>query len=100
MGRDYDEGAARTRAQIHTRAREHTQQLSLVFRGKTDPTRTWWVFGSWANIGGRKGGGILMQMTEGEGKEERREGFQVEFICFSLPLKSTRFLPLLHSLSR
>lgn len=63
-------------AQTHTRA--HTQQLSLVFRGKTDPTRTPWVFGSRAK-GGREGGGReeredrLRQKTEGGKKEVRKE---------------------------
>ena len=32
----------------HTHAHTHTHQLSLVFKGKIDPTRTLWFLRSWA----------------------------------------------------
>lgn len=83
MGREHGEETARTHTHSHTR----TQQLSLVFQGRTDPTRTPWVFGSRAK-GERErrsvcvcgGGDTLMQMTEGE---ERKEGSSARFVFLS-----------------
>ncbi len=96
MGRDHDEWTART----HTHTSAHTQQLSLVFRGKSDPTRTPWVLGEPRQE--RKEGrerwereeeeGEMMQMVEGEGRKEGRKDF------LHIKLVSICFLPLLHSL--
>lgn len=77
-------------------ANTHTQQLSLVFRGTTDPTRAPWVLGRLAK-GERKGkvgegggeGGIIMQMMESEGrKEARKEGRNPKLLPATLTLSN------------
>lgn len=77
-------------------ANTHTQQLSLVFRGKTDPTRAPWVLGRLAK-GERKGkvgegggeGGIIMQMMVSEGrKEARKEGQNPKLLPATLTLSN------------